>query len=234
MPAARAEVVGGLACPEPVVVVAPSEPDGPLVAAVIAASTSASITPAVFAVTATEPSLPVVVTAASVMEASAADWMVLVAITALMASALERDWFAVFPWPDWVAGAALSKAEVLPGTSLAVPAVSAVPSAFSPVCSRIVAIASTVASALDVIVALLSAATATLPAFTRVAEPLMAATTPPLISLRTTMPPADMPAEPVVLAAAASPSPTLRQRSRFVKSAVFRSSLVVAVLSGPI
>ncbi len=105
MPPARAVVVGAVVCPDPVVgvVVPPVEPpaagsaaassvpEGPLDSAVICAWTSASIEPVVFASTATAPSSPAVVTSESVMEASAADWMVLVAITALIASALEFD-----------------------------------------------------------------------------------------------------------------------------------------------
>ena len=117
---------------------------------------------------------------------------------------------------------------------LAVP-LPAVPSAVSPVCSRIVAIASTVASAFDVIVAPRSAETTT-PPFTVVVakELLIAAVTPPLISLRTTMPPAEVPPDPVVLAGAASVSLTRRQRSRFENVAVLRSSLFAAVRSAPI
>ena len=141
-----------------------------------------------------------------------------------MASALDRDCVA------------LSKAEVLPGTVLAVP-VPALPSSLAPVCSLIVAIASTVASAFEVMVAPRSAETATLPAVTLVvalAVLLIAAVTPPLISLRTTMPPAERPPEPVALAGTASLSPTRRQRSRSENLAVLRSSLFASVRSAPI
>ena len=89
-PPARAVVVGGTAWPVPAagaedvlddVAVVPVEaagavssvPAGPLDWAVICAFTPASIEPVVFAPTATAPSVPVVVTSLSLIEASAAD-----------------------------------------------------------------------------------------------------------------------------------------------------------------
>ncbi|GJE70106.1 hypothetical protein CHKEEEPN_1640 [Methylorubrum podarium] len=207
MPAARAEVVGGSAVPVVVPPVA-AEPSpvlaGPLDSAVTCASTLEVIEPPVLALTETAPSVPVVSTVESAMRAVAAERMALVAITALTARAFEAEvWVPLVPVP------LRSKIEVRPGTGLGVP-VPGLSSAVRPCCSRMVATASTVASAFAVITALRSAETATLPALT-FALPEMIAVAPPRISLRETMPPAEVAPEPVVLLGWVSPSPTRRQ-----------------------